>query len=292
MVRLAANLSFLFKEKPFLERFQAAAAAGFRAVEYMFPGDGVYTASAAEVAEQLEAHDLQQVLLNAPPGDWENGERGLGGIAQRETEFQKSIATGLSYCRRLGCPRMHVLAGMTAHGATEVRPSHPTSTVASARTTSTRRRRLHREQEVFARRLRWAAEQAAPHGVTLLVEVLNPRDFPGYLVPDAATALRLVQRAGHASVQLQLDAYHLHTTEGPELEATFRRLLPHAGHVQFANPPGRHEPGVGEVDFSRLCALLDELGYEGHVGMEYKPSTSTTVQSLAGWGEAHGLLVR
>ena len=228
----------------------------------MFPGDGVYTASAAEVAEQLEAHKLEQVLLNAPPGDWDNGERGLGGISQRETEFQKSIATGLKYCRRLGCQRMHVLAGMTEHGATE---------------------------EVFARRLRWAGEQAAPHGVTLLVEVLNPRDFPGYLVPDAATALRLVEQAGHASVRLQLDAYHLHTTEGPDLDATFRRLLPHAGHVQFANPPGRNEPGVGDADFAKLCALLDELGYEGHVGMEYKPSTSTTVQSLAGWAEPFGL---
>lgn len=262
MVRLAANLSFLFKERPFLERFQAAAAAGFRAVEFMFPGDGAYTASADEVAERLATHKLQQVLLNAPAGDWGNGERGMGGIHGREAEFQQSIETGLSYCRRLGCPRMHVMAGMTAHGATE---------------------------DVFVQRLRWAAERAAPQGVTLLVETLNPRDFPGYLVPDAATALRLVEQAGHASVRLQLDAYHLHITEGGGVHDAFLRLLPHAGHVQFANPPGRHEPGVGDIDFARMCAMLDARGYEGHVGLEYKPSTPVTEQSFAGWGEAHGI---
>ena len=139
----------------------------------MFPGDGAYIASADEVAERLASHKLEQVLLNAPAGDWGNGERGLGGISGREAEFQQSIETGLGYCQRLGCGRMHVMAGMTAHGATE---------------------------DVFAQRLRWAAERAEPHGVTLLVEVLNPRDFPGYLVPDAATALRLVEQAQPATV--------------------------------------------------------------------------------------------
>jgi len=275
MPRLAANLSFLFKEHAFLDRFAAAAASGFRAVEFMFPGDGGYIASAEAVAEQLKAHQLEQVLLNAPGGDWANGERGLGGLGSREADWQASIETGLRYCRHLGCPRMHVMAGMVAHGATE---------------------------EVFVKRLQWAAELAVAPGkppVTLLVEPLNPTDFPGYLVPDAETALRIIEHANAsrppdavAPVQLQLDVYHLAQTEAARdasVVETVRRLLPHAAHVQFANPPGRNEPGVGTVDFERVCAALDDAGYAGHVGLEYKPSTSATVQSLVGWGGKHGL---
>lgn len=260
MVRLAANVSFLFKELPFLRRFRAAAGCGFRAVEFMFPGDGGYHHTGAEVRAELQANKLQQVLFNAPAGNWEAGERGMGGLPERDADWEASIDTALQYASDLDCRRVHVMAGMTEHGASE---------------------------EIFIRRLRWASGLASGAGVCLCVEPLNSRDFPGYLVPNASTALRILERVARPeSCRLQLDLYHLQVSEG-DLSENIRRLLPHAEHVQLANPPGRNEPGTGEVHFPPLLNLLDSLGYEGHVGCEYRPS-STTEQSLQ-WAAAYGI---
>lgn len=259
MPKLAANLSFLFKDRPFLGRVGAAAAAGFRQIEFMFPGDGAYVHSAADVRSALEEHGLAQALLNSPAGDWGAGERGIAGLPHREDDFKASIETGLRYAETLRCHRMHVMAGVVAAGADEA---------------------------TLVRRLRWASEMAAAEGVTVLVEPLNAVDFPGYAVPDAATALRVLDEVGAPNCRLQLDLYHVAMGEAATtreaLEPRLRALLPHAEHVQLANPPGRHEPGAGTVDFAPLLELLDgELGYDGVVGCEYKPSTPRTEDSLA-----------
>mmetsp|Transcript_82428 Transcript_82428/g.267034 ORF Transcript_82428/g.267034 Transcript_82428/m.267034 type:complete len:267 (+) Transcript_82428:96-896(+) len=260
MVRLSANLSFMFREVPFLRRFRAAAACGFRAVEFMFPGDGGYEHAAGAVRSELGACGLQQVLINGPAGNWAAGERGLGGLPGREAEWQAAVRTALSYARELSCGHVHLMAGLQQHGAREA---------------------------TLVERLRWASGQAAEAGVCLCVEPLNARDFPGYLVPDTATALRVLEAVGRPECcRLQLDLYHLQVSEG-DLSEAIRRLLPYAAHVQIANPPGRHEPGVGEVHFPPLLELLDSLGYEGHVGCEYRPSVGTE-QSLA-WAAPYGV---
>jgi len=266
MVRLAANLSFFFKNLPFAQRFGAAAACGFRSVEFMFAGETGYEHGSAAVRDELQRHGLTLALMNARAGDWSAGERGIGGISSREADFTASIEHGLRFASEVGCRRLHVMAGLVEHGADEA---------------------------TLVRRLKWASEAAASASVCLCVEPLNARDFPGYLVPDYPTALRVLKAVDrHAHVKLQLDLYHLAMMGGDgvnaELADAVRRLLPYAGHVQLANPPGRNEPGVGNVDFVPLLALLDELGYDGAVGCEYKPSTPTTEESLA-WAVPYGI---
>lgn len=272
MPRLAANLSFFFTERPFLERFRAAAQCGFSAVEFMFAGDGGYHHDASAVSAELQRHGLQQTLLNASAGNWGAGERGLGGLPGRDADFKTSIEHGLRFAEVVGCRRMHVLAGLATHGADEA---------------------------VLVQRLRWACEVANTVGVDVLVEPLNPVDFPGYLVPDADAALSVIDQVGTANCKLQLDLYHLARSlargaDGASgsasgdlqhvLASEVRRLLPHAGHVQLANPPGRHEPGQGDVAFAPLLALLDELGYAGHVGCEYKPHSPRHLDWAAPFG--------
>ena len=269
MVRLAANLSFFFKERPFLDRFAAARSAGFRAVEFMFAGDGGYTSDAAAVRARLNENGLEQVLLNAPAGDWEGGERGLGGLPLRDDEWRSSVEYGLQFASDVGAPRMHVMAGLLSGGA---------------------------DEDTLVPRLQWAVGPAADAGVCLCIEPLNPIDFPGYLVPDVKTALRVIERVDspkHCKLQLDLYHYAMGEANGSSttiLERAIRELLPHAEHVQIANPPGRNEPGVGVVDYPPLLALLDELGYSGFVGCEYKPSTATTNESLS-WARPYGIEV-
>jgi len=237
---------------------------GFRAVEFMFPGDGGYFNEARAVRAELEEHSLTQALLNSPAGDWDAGERGLGGLPERESDWKASIEHGLRFAQDISCTKMHVMAGLESRGATE---------------------------DLFVERLEWATRLATDAGVTLCVEPLNPTDFPGYLVPDVATALRVLERVDAPDwCRLQLDLYHVAMVEGTaDLDGAIRRLLPHAAHVQLANPPGRNEPGTGTIDFPPLLALLDELGYDGWVGCEYKPSTPTTEDSLA-WAKGGGWL--
>ena len=271
-MRLAANLSFLFKDRPFMQRFGAASACGFKHVEFMFPGDGGYVHDAAAVRGALSEHGLTQVLLNAPAGDWAAGDRGLAGVPGRDTDFASSMERGLRFAEEVGCSRMHVMAGTIAAGATE---------------------------DTLVSRLRWASGMAADANVCLLVEPLNPVDFPGYLVPDASTALRVLDAVDAHNCQLQLDLYHLAMAgglvagdaasgEAADLPRLVRDLLPRSAHVQLANPPGRNEPGVGFVDFAPLLALLEEAGYDGFVGCEYKPSTEVAEDSFE-WAESYGV---
>jgi hydroxypyruvate isomerase len=247
MLRFAANLSMLYREVDFLARFAAAAGDGFKGVEFLFP----YEHAPGAIAALLREHRLEQVLFNAPPGNWDAGERGLACIAGREAEFGAGIARALDYARQLGCPRIHVMAGIVAAGAAN---AHAT----------------------YVANLRHAAALAAAQGVTLMIEPINGRDMPGYFLQfqDQAHALRA--EIGAANVQVQMDLYHCQVGEG-DLASKLRRYLPggRVGHLQIAGVPGRHEPDVGEVHYPYLFALLEELGYAGWIGCEYLPLRGT-----------------
>jgi hydroxypyruvate isomerase len=255
MVRLAANLSTLFTELPFAQRFAAAAAAGFRHVECQFP----YALPAAEVAALLQAHGLRLELFNGPPGDAGRGERGLAGLPGREAGFRASIEQALEYLAATGCRRLHVMAGLLPAGA-----------------------ELAQCEAVFAANLAHAARRLATLGATVLVEPINTRvDVPGYLLSGTAQALRCMAQAGEPNIRLQFDCYHLQIMEG-DLARRLQQLLPQIGHVQIADNPGRHEPGTGEICYDYVLRHLDALGYEGVVGCEYVPAAGT----MAGLGWA------
>ncbi|AVP57680.1 2-oxo-tetronate isomerase [Pulveribacter suum] len=262
MPRFAANLSMLYAEHDFLDRFAAAARDGFAGVEYLFP----YAWPAPAIAERLAAHGLTQVLFNAPPGDWAAGERGLACLPGREAEFQHGIELALQYARQLGCERVHVMAGIAPAGAA--------------------REALH---ECYVQRLRWAAQRAAAQGVRLLIEPINGRDMPGYFVQRQAQAHALVQEIAAANVQVQLDLYHLQIMEG-DVAMALRRDLPtgRVGHLQIAGVPERGEPDQGELSGPYLFGVIDELaascGWGGWVGCEYRPrdaSAGGTTRGLA-----------
>lgn len=254
MPRLAANLSFLYNELPFLERFAAAAEDGFAGVEFLFP----YAWEADAIAQALQHSSLQQVLLNAPPGGvdpatmasaWDRGERGTACLPGREDEFRAGMAEALRYAQALQCPRIHVMAGLAAPGA-DLATLHAT----------------------YVRNLRWAAEQAAPRGCTLLIEPINPRDMPGYFLRHQAQAHAVVAEVGSPHVQVQMDLYHCQVTEG-DVASKLHQYLPTGavGHIQIASVPQRQEPDGGELNYAYLLALLDQLGYAGWVGCEYRP---------------------
>lgn len=246
MPRFAANLSMMFTELPFLDRFAAASRAGFRAVEYLFP----YEFPAEEIAERLRSFDLQQVLFNAPAGDWDAGERGLASLPGRDAEFDAAIANALRYAAVLDCPQIHVMAGVPGDQAP------------------------HAAEDVFVERMTRAADAAAAAGRRLLVEPINARDMPGYLISSVPQALDLIERIDRNNVALQFDVYHAQITEGDITRLT-EHVIGRAAHVQIASVPERHEPGTGELDDTRVFALLDALGYDGWVGCEYRPATTT-----------------
>jgi hydroxypyruvate isomerase len=245
MPNFAANLSFLYQELPFMARFSAAARDGFRAVEYLFP----YDYPAADITARLEDNGLQQVLFNAPPGDWSVGERGLACLAGRQSEFRAGLAQALDYAAALSCPRIHVMAGLLPPGQTR-----------------------DALQSVYLENLRWAAAAAAPYGVTLLIEPINLRDIPGYFLNRQDHAHELLQIVGAPNLKVQMDLYHCQIVEG-DVSMKLRQYLPtgRVGHIQIASVPARHEPDEGELNYPHLFALLDELGYDGWVGCEYRP---------------------
>ncbi|GAP35185.1 2-oxo-tetronate isomerase [Piscinibacter sakaiensis] len=257
MPRFAANLSMLFTERPFLERFEAAAAAGFEAVEFLFP----YEHPAEAIRERLLRHRLQLVLHNLPPGDWEAGERGLACLPDRVAEFRDGVGLGIAYAQALGCRQLHCMAGKAPAGADPALLQH-----------------------TLVENLRHAAAQARQAGLRLLVEPINPYDIPGYVLNRSAQAVALMDAVAADGVTdnlfLQYDVYHMQRSEG-ELAATIERLLPRIAHVQIADNPGRHEPGSGEIAYGYLFALLDRLGYAGHVGCEYRPAAGT--EAGLGW---------
>ena len=251
MPRFAANLSFLFTEVPFLARFGEAAQAGFRAVEFAF----AYEYRLQELIAEQRAHRLDVALINAPAGDWDAGDRGLAALPGREHEFSAAIADALRYAQALSCPRIHVMAGIVPADADDAERERRTRT--------------------YVRNLRLAATEAAAQGMTILIEPLNPRDVPNYLLTTQAQAHAVRNEVGARNVKVQMDFYHAQIVEG-DLTEKLRRWLPYIGHVQIAGVPGRHEPDVGEVNYAYLFKMLDELKYDGWVGCEYRPAQGTS----------------
>ena len=250
MPRFSANLSFLFHEVPFLERFGEAARAGFAAVEFAFASDVPVEA----IAARLAGHRLGCVLINAPPGDLAAGERGIASLPGRELEFATSIETALRYAGALGCPRIHVMSGVVPADA------------------DTARRALHRS--TLIRNLRAACVAARERGITLLIEALNPHDAPNYLFSTQAEAHAIRAEVAAPNLKVQMDCYHTQRVEG-DVTAKLERWLPDIGHIQIAGVPGRHEPDVGEINYEWLFRRIDELGYDGWVGCEYRPLRDT-----------------
>ncbi|MBS1190134.1 MAG: hyi [Rhodocyclaceae bacterium] len=250
MPNFCANLSFLFTEVPFPERFARAAAAGFRGVEYMSP----YDHSPESVAGWLRDAGLQQVLFNLPAGDWGAGERGMACQPGREAEFRESVELAFTYARALDCRRIHCLSGLRPAGVDEARL-----------------------RAAYVANLRWAADRVAGSGIRLLIEPINSRvDMPGYWLDTPAKAFELLTEIDRPNVAVQFDIYHAQVMEG-DLARTIETHLGSIGHFQIADNPGRHEPGSGEINYPYLFALLDRLGYDGWVGCEYKPKAGTEV---------------
>lgn len=256
MPRYAANLSMLFTELPFLERFAAARASGFDAVEYLFP----YAWPAAQLAALLREHGLQQVLHNLPAGDWDAGERGVACHPDRVEEFRAGVEQAITYAHTLGCPQLNCLAGKRPAGVT-VDQAHAT----------------------LVANLRFAAQRLHGAGLRLLIEPINHHDIPGFFLTRTEQALALIDEVGSSNLFLQYDIYHAQRMEG-ELAATLQKHLPRIGHIQLADNPGRHEPGTGEINYRWLLRHIDALGWRGHIGCEYKPRATTT-EGL-GWRDA------
>ncbi|MFF2508235.1 2-oxo-tetronate isomerase [Streptomyces sp. NPDC058067] len=253
MPRFAANLSTLYPEHDFPDRFAAASADGFEAVEYLFP----YAYESGELRRRLDEHGLRQVLFNAPPGDWDRGERGIAALPGRESEVREGVDRALEYAAALGSPRVHMMAGLVAPDAT---PAD-----------------LARHRETYVANLAYAARQAASAGVDILIEPINTRDMPGYFLNRQADAHAVVQEVGAPNLKVQLDLYHCQIVEG-DLTTTLRRDLPtgRVGHLQIAGVPDRHEPDRGELDIRHLFGVIDELGFDGWIGCEYFPEAGTS----------------
>lgn len=253
MPKFAANLTMLFTELPFLERFGAAAKAGFQGVEYLFP----YAYPKDELADCLREHRLVQVLHNLPAGNWEAGERGIACHPDRVDEFREGVARAIDYAQALGCRQLNCLVGVPPAGVSGELVRY-----------------------VLTSNLRYAAGHLAEAGIRLLVEPINTFDIPGFYLSRTDQASALIGEVGSDNMFIQYDIYHAQRMEG-ELAGTLARHLPRIAHIQLADNPGRHEPGSGEINFPWLLGHLDELGYTGWVGCEYKPAT-TTVEGL-GW---------
>lgn len=245
MPRFAANLSMMFNEVAFLDRFAAAAAAGFRGVEFLFP----YEVSPDDIARRLADNGLTQVLFNLPPGDWAKGDRGTASLPARAAEFTAGLATAVPYIRATGVKQVHMMAGLS-----------------------------DRSSPVHAGRYRDAVKEAAetlgPHGVDVLLEPINGRDMPGFFLNDFATAEKLIAELRLPNVKLQFDIYHRQILHGDVTKA-LAAMMPVIGHVQTASVPMRHEPGTGELDDEFVFATLDRLGYPGWIGCEYRPRAGT-----------------
>jgi hydroxypyruvate isomerase len=263
MPRFWANRSFLFNEVPFLERFGEAAHAGFRAVEFAFG----YDYQVQDIVARVKQHKLDVVLINAPPGDFAAGDRGLASLPGREHDFAASVVTALRYAHALACPRIHVMSGLLPEGADA----------------EERGRRMR----TYKRNLRFACQEAAEQKVTILIEPINPRDMPRYLLTTQAEAHAIREELGMANLRVQMDLYHAQVVEG-DLTTKIRRWLPHIGHFQVAGVPARNEPNIGEVNYDYLFKLLDELKYDGWIGCEYRPAQTTA----AGLGWLYKLIDR
>lgn len=253
MPRFDANLSMLFADVAFLDRFAAAAAAGFRGVELLFP----YAWGKDQLANVAGASGVEIVVFNMPPGDWDAGERGLACDPRRRGEFQDGVGRALEYAPALSCRRVHCMAGLRPHDVDD--------------------EAVH---AAYVSNVAFAARALAERGITLLVEALNPRDVPGYYLTTSRQAFALMDEIAAPNVRFQADLYHLQIVEG-DLAHTLEARRDRIGHVQIADVPGRHEPGTGEIGYPFLFQHLDHIGYDGWVGCEYRPLTTT--RAGLGW---------
>jgi len=259
MIKLAANLSMMFGEVAFLERFGAAAACGFKGVEFLFP----YEHTTRDVASALEDAKLTQTLFNLPPGNWAAGERGMAAIPGREREFAESIEMALEYATVLRCPRLHVMAGLMPAGAS-----------------------IEECERVYEANLRLAASRFAQRKIEAVIEPINHRDIPRYFLNTTRQAKAVIERVGAPNLKLQLDLYHAQITEG-DLAHRVRDLAGLYTHVQIAGNPDRNEPNVGEVHYAYVLDVLDATGYDGWVGCEYRPKAGT--REGLGWAQPYGI---
>ena len=253
MPKLAANLTMMFNEVDFLDRFEAAASAGFKGVEYLFP----YDYEPAQLVEKIEARGLTQVLHNLPAGNWAAGERGIACHPDRVAEFQDGVSKAIEYAAALNCPQVNCLAGIAPEG------------VSAAELDAT-----------LVGNLKFAAEQLKSAGIRLLIEPINTIDIPGFMLNYPEQARDLIERVGSDNLFLQHDLYHMQIMQG-DLARNIERNMDIIRHIQIADNPGRHEPGTGEINYPYLFGYLDEIGYGGWIGCEYVPATTT--QEGLGW---------
>jgi hydroxypyruvate isomerase len=258
MPKFAANLTMLFNEVPFLDRFAAAANAGFKAVEFLFP----YAFSISDIQQRLKDNDLQIVLHNLPAGNWEGGERGIACLPDRISEFREGVPRAIEYAKALNVPQLNCLVGIPTAGVS----------AEQARTT-------------IVENLRFAAEALKKEGIKLLVEPCNSYDIPGFALNRSKDGLDVIRAVGSDNLFLQYDIYHMQRMEG-ELAATIKKNLPQIAHIQLADNPGRNEPGTGEINYPFLFSLLDSIGYQGWIGCEYKPLNGT--DAGLGWLQSIG----
>ena len=259
MPKLAANLTMLYNEVDFLDRFAAAAQSGFKGVEYLFP----YAYPKEQLAEKLARHGLTQVLHNLPAGDWAGGERGIACLPDRVGEFQDGVGRAIEYATALGCRQVNCLAGIAPRGVDR-----------------------EKVDATFVTNLKFAADKLGATGIRLLIEPINTFDIPGFHLSRTQQALDTIRAVGSRNLLAQYDIYHMQRMEG-ELANTIKANLPQIAHIQLADNPGRNEPGTGEINYRFLFGFLDAIGYDGWIGCEYKPKAGT-VDGL-GWRATHGI---
>jgi hydroxypyruvate isomerase len=259
MPKLAANLSMLFTEADFLDRFDAAAKAGFKGVEYLFP----YDYPAEVIKARLDQNGLEQVLFNLPAGDWAAGSRGIAVDPSRVEEFKAGVDQAIAYARVLGNKQVNCLAGIPPAGVS-----------------------AEQAEATFVANLKYAAEKLKEAGIKLIAEAINTRDIPGFFLNNSKQALDIIEKVGSDNLAFQYDIYHMQIMEG-DIIPTIEKNLSIINHIQLADNPGRHEPGTGELNYHNIFAFLDKVGYQGWVGAEYKPATTT--EAGLGWLKSHGV---
>ena len=252
MIKFDANLSMLFTEFEFLERFELAALAGFKGVEYLFP----YDFSLTELRHHLQENHLQQVLFNLPAGDWSAGERGIACHPDRVTEFQQGVDQAIEYAIGLDCKQCNVLAGIVPENSSEAEATH-----------------------TFVENLKYAAPRMQEAGIKLLIEAINTRDIPGFYLNNSEQAISIIDEVNSDNLFFQYDIYHMQVMEG-DLANTMQKYLPQIAHMQLADNPGRHEPGSGEINYPFIFQHLQKIGYQGWIGCEYIPQGTTTESLL------------
>lgn len=253
MPKFSANLTMLFNEVEFLNRFGAAAKAGFRAVEFLLP----YAHEKTQLIDVVQKDNLQVVLFNMPAGDWSAGDRGMACDPARAGEYQEGVGTAIDYALALGCKQIHCMAGLKPRGVSE-----------------------EKMRDAYIASLQFAGRELAKHGMKLLIEAINTRDMPGYYLNSSRQAFDIMHYANVPNLSFQYDIYHLQIMEG-DLAPTIEKHLAKIGHIQLADTPGRHEPGTGEINYNFLLPHLDKIGYRGWIGCEYRPATTT--EAGLGW---------